>query len=235
MSEQTGTGKDETTRKLVEAHHSMLERVRERLEHFGEELEEALRHAREKAVELGELTKEEAERIAERIRLDIRGEKLIQGYDRMLERVRERMENSGETLEQAIEHAREKAVELNELTREEAEKIGDYIRRDMQEAARYLAETGGELRDWLKFDLELVEERLLEAMLSVADKTTVELIQFREQLEEMAVYRTGEITGPGILECRNCGERLHFYHTGHIPPCPKCHGTEFRRISWLEE
>jgi len=163
-----------------------------------------------------------------------REEKLIHGYNRMMERVKGAMEKIGEKtaprLRQAIEQAKEKAVELEELTEEEAERIGEYLRRDIESAADYLAsEKVQELKDWLRIDAQLIEQQLLDMFLSVADQTKLDMLQFQEQLEEASEYRTGEITGPGALACLDCGEVLHFHKTSHIPPCPRCHGTVFTR------
>lgn len=163
-----------------------------------------------------------------------REEKLIHGYNRMMERVKAAMEKIGEKtaprLRQAIEQAKEKAVELEELTEEEAERIGEYLRRDIESAADYLAsEKVQELKDWLRIDAQLIEQQLLDMFLSVADQTKLDMLQFQEQLEEASEYRTGEITGPGALACLDCGEVLHFHKTSHIPPCPRCHGTVFTR------
>ena len=54
---------------------------------------------------------------------------------------------------------------------------------------------------------------------------------FAEQARQASLYRTGEITAPGVLECSECGEELHFEKTGRIPPCPKCSATRFQRKS----
>ncbi len=167
-------------------------------------------------------------------------EKLVHGYERMLERVKEFMEKAVEEeaprLRQAIEHARDKAVELGELTREEAEKLAEYLRRDIEDAAAYLSsEQAQELKEWLRFDIKLIEERLADMFLSVADKATVEFLKFREQLQSTVRYHTGEITGPGTLECVSCGEHLHFHRPSRIPPCPKCHYTIFKRVADEEE
>jgi len=148
-------------------------------------------------------------------------EKLVHGYERMLERVKEFMEKAVEEeaprLRQAIEHARDKAVELGELTREEAEKLAEYLRRDIEDAAAYLSsEQAQELKEWLRFDIKLIEERLADMFLSVADKATVEFLKFREQLQSTVRYHTGEITGPGTLECVSCGEHLHFHRPSRI-------------------
>ncbi len=161
-------------------------------------------------------------------------DKLVLGYNRMMERVRDLMEKvEHETpprLRQAIEFAKEKAVELEELTLEEAERIGEYLRRDMEDAAEYLAsEEVEDLKAWFRFDLERIEAQLLEMFLSVADRARLDMLDLEERLEEAKEYRTGEITGPGTLVCIQCGERLHFHKTSRIPPCPKCHEARFSR------
>lgn len=160
-------------------------------------------------------------------------DRLVDAYERMLERVDQALEtaekNAIPNLRKALDNAREKAVELNELTREEAEKLTGYVERDMKEAARFLSETGEEIRAWWRFDLKMVERQLLDMFASVADKTRVELERFAEQAREASLYHTGEVAGPGTLECVECGKELHFHKAGRIPPCPQCHGTRFRR------
>ncbi len=161
-------------------------------------------------------------------------DKLIHGYNRMMERVKAALEKveheAPPRLRQAIEFAKEKAVELEELTLEEAERIGEYLRRDMEDAAEYLAsEEVEDLKAWFRFDVARIEEQLLEMFLSVADRAKLDMLDLEEQLEEASEYHTGEITGPGTLACINCGEVLHFHKTSHIPPCPKCHETKFSR------
>jgi len=99
----------------------------------------------------------------------------------------------------------------------------------MTHALHYLSETGHELNDWLGFETALYEYAIFDLLLSAADKTTFELLSMKENLQQAAVYRTGEITGPGTLLCDQCGEKLHFQKAGRIPPCPKCHATTFHR------
>ena len=157
----------------------------------------------------------------------------VRGYERLLERTREFLGETSEELkpklQQALDDAVEKATELGELTREEAETIGDYLKRDLQSAGEYLAsDEAKELGDWLRFDIGLVEDRILDALSLLADPTNVELALLAEQAQ-MAEWHTGEITGPGTLVCTACGEKLHFHKPGHIPPCPKCAATVFRR------
>ncbi len=160
-------------------------------------------------------------------------EKLIQAYDKMMERVSASLEEAEEkalpTLKENIDKAAEKAVELEELTHDEAQKIAMYLRRDLQDAGRHLADTGEQLGSWLKFDMEQIEDRLLEFMSHAADKTRLQLLELQHELEEDPPHHSGEITGPGTLYCSECGQAIHFHETGHIPPCPKCHASNFRR------
>lgn len=160
-------------------------------------------------------------------------DRLVNAYEKMLEQVDGMLEKAEKTtlptLRKSIDKARDKMVEMNELTREEAEKIAGYLERDMKDAAHFLTETGEEFRHWFKFDVELIEARMMELFAKVADRTRLELDRFADQIREASLYHTGEITGPGTLICTHCDKALHFHKTGHIPPCPKCHATEFRR------
>lgn len=162
-------------------------------------------------------------------------QRLVHGYERMLERSKAVLEGARKEtvphLHEVIEHAREKAVDLGELTREEAERIGDYLRRDLEDAAHYLSYTGRGLADWLNFDLDLVEARLAELFSKMVDHTRLSLEQLAAEARRCEEVHTGEIVSPGTLRCVNCEKHLHFHGTGHVPPCAKCHGTVFRRTA----
>ena len=161
-------------------------------------------------------------------------DRLVNAYERMLEHVDSMLDtaekNTLPTIRKSIDAAREKMVELNELTREEAEKVATYLERDMKDAAHFLSETGDEFREWFKFDVQLIEARMMEMLAKVADRTRLELDRLADRAREGVLYHTGEITGPGTLACTQCGKELHFHKAGHIPPCQKCHATEYRRI-----
>ncbi len=150
-------------------------------------------------------------------------EKLVHAYNVMMERVKHAIEEAGEgaspKVAELVSKAQKKAVELGELSGEEAIKIGDYLKRDLDAAADYLAGPDAqELVDWLKFDIELIEDRLLEMFLSVADQTKVELLALEARAAHADEYHTGEITGPGTLVCTACGEHIHFHQTKRSQP-----------------
>lgn len=160
------------------------------------------------------------------------GEKWVEAYHRMLERVRgaqgQSTERSG--LREYIGHAVDKAVELEELTREEAEKIGEYLRRDVHDAAEFLS-GGGDLGQWMRFDLKLIEERFLGMFAVMVDHTREELDNLAARAEAMSEWYSGEVTGPGTLVCAECGKVLEFHQAGRIPPCPQCSQTVFIRLA----
>ena len=161
-------------------------------------------------------------------------DKLLNTYHEMLEQVKDLRHTAEEkaipTLEENLEKAAEKVSELGEMTKEEAEKIGKYIQKDLEQAADYLSENEKQLENLIKNDLEFAELKFAEMFANLADKTRIELDALAERARQVGIWRTGEITNVGILYCQKCGEALHFKKPGHIPPCPKCKGTEFKKV-----
>ncbi len=159
------------------------------------------------------------------------GGKLTEAYNLMLERSREAMKTTQTGVRKAVDTAMESATELGELTREEAELVSIYVMRDLEDAASFINASGQELRDWLRFDLEVVENAVVDIFAQMVDHTRLELEKLEQRANAIGEWHTGEVVGIGTLSCKSCGELLHFHQTGHIPPCPKCHGTTFNRIS----
>jgi hypothetical protein len=166
-------------------------------------------------------------------------DRLVDAYERMLKHIQETVEHAEKETVPAIRDmlakARENVVELGELSREEANKVADFVERDIEEAASYIAETGEDLKSWWRFDLNLIEQRLLDAFSSVADQTSLQLRGWAEQARQASLYRTGEVSAPGTLVCTACGAEMHMRKTGRIPPCSECHGTSFTRSARPEK
>jgi len=162
-------------------------------------------------------------------------DKLLQAYNTMVKRVHDTVEAAEKlaipTIDDNLQQAQEKAVELGELTREEASRVAGYLKRDLDDASIYLEETQQEFSEWLAFESTLLEDKVGDWLNQVADKTTLEWDKISLAAIKAQLYHSGEVTGPGTLECISCGQTLNFKKTGHIPPCPKCHKTEFKRHS----
>ncbi len=160
-------------------------------------------------------------------------DKLVQAYNQMMERVRQTFADTEAkvlpTLKHSLDKARETAVELGELSHDEAEKIALWLKRDAQDAGKHLAEDRHELSGWLRFDIDQIEDRLLQMFTSVADKTRLEIQQLQQTLEQDPPHMSGEITAPGTLYCTQCNDTIISNHTTRIQPCPNCGNESFRR------
>ena len=161
--------------------------------------------------------------------------KFIEAYKLMAERIqgmlKEKQEQIRPQIVHALEKAKEKAVALEELTRDEAEEIGAYLARDLHDAAEFIEKNGAEFRDWFQMEVELIEDRILDALPPIVDETRLALDALAERARSVGEWHTGEIVSPGVLECKQCQHQLHFTKTGHIPPCPNCHHSHFKRLT----
>lgn len=166
-------------------------------------------------------------------------DKMVAAYEELLKRTHETLDTAQKEsvprFRELLDKARDNMVELGELTREEAHKVADYLRRDVEDAASYIADTGQDIREWWRFDLELIEQRMMDMFAKAADQTSLQLAQWAETARQMSLYQAGEVTGPGTLVCDKCGAETHFVQAGRIPACADCGNTRFRRTEKAEE
>ncbi|ORU91709.1 MAG: hypothetical protein A6F72_02920 [Cycloclasticus sp. symbiont of Poecilosclerida sp. N] len=162
-------------------------------------------------------------------------DKLSHAYDVMVKRLHDAIETAEKlaipTIDDNLKQAQEKAIKLGELTREEANKVANYLKRDLEDVSAYLQETQEEFSQWLAFESTLIEGKIGDWLNLVADKTKLEWDKLSIDAVKAQLYHSGEVAGPGTLECICCEETLNFKKTGRIPSCPKCHKTEFKRHS----
>ena len=130
----------------------------------------------------------------------------------------------------AFENLDEQAEHLGELTREELDLINAYIARDLHDAAEFIEENSAEFKDWLNLQVDLVENKLLDSFPPLVDETRLALEQLRERADRFGEWHTGEVVAPGVFECKSCQKQIELHKTAHIPPCPKCHSTIFKRV-----
>lgn len=159
---------------------------------------------------------------------------LIQAYDRMLQRAESTLGSAAarsETgLRNALDNSRDRAIELGELTREEADRVHRFVSRDLYGIGRHLAEDERDVADWVRLRLLVTEKELSSRFTTLVDAARVELKHLEKAKHRFDEWHTGEVTMIGTLRCRRCGELIHFEHTGHIPPCPKCHASVYDRV-----
>lgn len=164
--------------------------------------------------------------------------KLNEAYHRLMETLKviwkDAENHAVPPLKEGLELSKQKLSDLGELTREELDHVGKYLQRDLDDAADFLEKSGKSIGDWVKRDLEFAEYKFAELFADLAETTRSKLDEFAMRARKVGEWHTGEMTSVGILECKSCGEKLHFKTVGHIPPCPKCQGTVFRK-SFSEE
>ena len=161
-------------------------------------------------------------------------DKLIAAFEHMVENVSESMHNAEEalapTIDEMVHNAQHLARDIYALSQEEAESLGETLRRDMHKANRALNQQGKEMRDWLSFDLSLLEDRFVDMIADAADKTWLDFHAFERAHQHTDTYRSGEVCNAGSFSCKHCGETLRLSATGLIPPCPACGRKKFTRV-----
>lgn len=153
---------------------------------------------------------------------------LVDLYEKMSKILRDNLERAGmlteEAFERALNESREWAYKLKENYGNDIGKVAEFIRRDWHEAIRFTRE-----RTRQSLDLDRLQAGLLDLLSRLAKSAGSQLESFASKLQERLTYKTGEIAGAGTLECTVCGQELFFDKPTRIPPCPKCHGTDFTR------
>jgi Zinc-ribbon containing domain len=159
-------------------------------------------------------------------------ENLAELYETMSRMFRENLERAGTLTEEAFDRAlretREWAARLRENYRDayadDVSRVADYIRRDWEAAIRFTQEQYRR-----NFDLDRLQAGALGVLSRLAQSAGAQLEAFAARVNERLSYKTGEIAGAGTLQCTQCEQLLIFDKATRIPPCPRCHGTQFRR------
>lgn len=152
-------------------------------------------------------------------------------YDRYTERARELFdagqEKSQVAMEKAMEAARTQFAAAGEFSAEQGQAFARFMRRDLDQTAE-------DMRALRHGAVErLSPSRLgagaLSSIARLLEATGSALQNVSRKAEETLHFNTGEITAAGTLTCTLCGQKVQLKQSSHIPPCPSCHGTEFRK------
>ena len=135
---------------------------------------------------------------------------------------------SADTIRDAVDTARNRMRLLEEYTADTVEKAVTSVEKEMIGAGR---RAGAQLEDLSARTADLFyvwrdrgSQFLARAATGISDWVQQASARLSEQ-----TYRTGEIAAAGTLECSNCGERVTLATPAHVPLCPKCRKSEFRR------
>ncbi|MFA5984323.1 MAG: zinc ribbon-containing protein [Methylococcaceae bacterium] len=156
--------------------------------------------------------------------------KYIAAYNDIISHLHETMEETLHSFADALEISKKKTSLSSDLSNDELKTVSNYVERDLKHAAHKLTSNdNNSFSEWLKFDIEMLENFAMDAFLSVADKTRVELAKL-DQLAALNTYHAGDITSPGTFVCADCNKEIAFKSTSEIPVCPACQGKTFVRV-----
>lgn len=161
-------------------------------------------------------------------------DKLLQAFDHMLDNLHAAVEKAEETLSPTIDEMLQNAEKISKkvftLTQDEAKSVSEHLKRDIASAREYMQTEGKEFNDWLSFDIHQVEDRFADFLAKAADKTWLDFRALEILGKKNSIYKTGELCSAGTLRCADCGQQMKFTKNSRIPPCPKCHHTQFERV-----
>jgi len=145
-------------------------------------------------------------------------------YEKLAGRTADFLDEGKKTFDEALKRAKEELSAAGDFSRENADRLGEYVRRDLMDSTRRAGETVKKVVDpqRLAVGVQSAFSRLLSS-------AAVTLTEFAERSEKLLEYKTGEITSPGTLTCKECSAEMHMTKTTRIPPCPKCYKTYFRK------
>lgn len=160
-------------------------------------------------------------------------DKMLEAFNHMVDEIHAAMEKAEETLsptiDEMVHNAEQMSKKLYALTQDEAKSVSEHVKREIANAREYLQTDGKELNQWLKFDIQLVEDKFADFLAQAADKSWLDFRAFKDH-QQNTLYKTGEICTAGTLRCLDCGQEMTFKKNSRIPPCPKCHKTNFERV-----
>ena len=156
--------------------------------------------------------------------------KLIKAYDDLMGHLYEAMDDTLHTVAEALEIAKEKTFSLGIHTQDEINQVVDSVMRDVEHAAVSSPNRHQDsLAEWLKFDIDLIENFAIARFWDIADKTRVKLAALEMDAKQYHPYQSGDIAGPGTFVCDVCGKQIAFKSTSVLPKCPACQAINFTR------
>ncbi|NWF35798.1 NADP-dependent isocitrate dehydrogenase [Mariprofundus sp. KV] len=149
-------------------------------------------------------------------------------YDELAERFKELFEagaeKSSEYAQIAMEKARKQLTAAGAFSEEQGKNLKQFLERDFAQVADVMRSEAKE-----KLNPSRVGAGALASLSALLNMAGSALSSIAERTQKAISCRSGEITSAGTLTCRACGNELHFKKTGRVPPCPKCHATEFTK------
>lgn len=149
-------------------------------------------------------------------------------YDQLAARFKELFEagaeKSSEVAQLAMEKAREQLTAAGTFSEAQGKNLKTFLEHDFAQMAETMRDEAKE-----KLNPSRVSAGAMASLSALLGAAGSALSSIAERTQKASTCRSGEITSAGTLTCNACDNELHFKKTGRVPPCPKCHATEFRK------
>ncbi|MFT5658842.1 MAG: hypothetical protein ACI9KN_002123 [Gammaproteobacteria bacterium] len=126
--------------------------------------------------------------INETMEIKIDREKLIKAFGHMAENVNRVVHDTeallGPTIDHMVSNSKTLVEEIHQLTQEEAAFLSEALKLEFENANETLTEQKKEFKDWLGFDLMLVEQKFLDLLERTTDKSWLDLKAFQEEVRQ---------------------------------------------------
>jgi len=149
-------------------------------------------------------------------------------YDQLAARFKELFEagaeKSAEVAQVAMEKARIQLTAAGTFSEAQGKNLKKFLERDFSVLAETMSHGARE-----RFNPSRVGAGALASLTALLNMAGTALSTAAKKAQQANSCRSGEITSAGTLTCLACGHEMHFKKTGRVPPCPKCHATEFSK------
>lgn len=161
-------------------------------------------------------------------------EKELQAYEKLRQEVKRLLDQSidamsAEKISQAIEHGQKVLKESGEHTQEQINRLSKNLRKDLLSTFKAVEPPVKEFTDSMGGLFDLWRDKSGVILTDLAKAVGDWSHQFSDKLDDMLLYHSGDMTHGGTFVCSSCGQTVNIKKPAHLPPCPKCHKTEFRR------
>lgn len=157
--------------------------------------------------------------------------KLAQQYDIFASKFNELYlagkDRGRESMSAALEKAGEQLTAVGEFSAEQGEVFKQYLARDLDQTIADAQQLGEEAK--VRLHPARLGAGALASLASAMEVTGNALRSLSDKTKQALSYSTGEITSAGTLTCQACGQKVQLKKSGHVPPCPKCSGTLFKK------
>ena len=147
--------------------------------------------------------------------------------DRAQELFRASRDKSREAIEAAVEKARRQFTESGVFSSERGKAFKEYFLNDFDRLVEYSRDFGEEAKE--KLEPARLGTGALSSLSNFLHMAGDAIQELARKTDKVLSCKTGEVTSAGSLTCENCGKTMRLKKTGHIPPCPECTGTHFKK------